>query len=115
MICKKCGNEMASHISGRNYIIECPGCGWNCVTTYTEPIYEDQATYAISILPGGPTTKPALSAISKLAETNFLGAKSIAEQGGEGIFEALAPVLREKKALLDDAGVPYRIDPEFPY
>ena len=115
MICEKCGTEMIHRINGRNYIIECPECGRNCVTTYIEPIYEDRTTYAISILPGNTATKSALSAIGKVANVNFLTGKLIAEQGREHVFEALAPAIREKKTLLDDAGIMYVIKPEFPY
>ena len=78
-------------------------------------IYEDRTVYAISILPGNPVTKLVLSAIGKVAGVNFLGAKPIAEQGRKRVFEALALKLRDKKALLDDAGVAYRIEPEFPH
>ena len=66
-------------------------------------------------MPGNPVTKLVLSAIGKVAGVNFLGAKPIAEQGRKRVFEALAIKLRDKKALLDDAGVAYRIEPEFPH
>ena len=115
MVCEKCGAEMVHRINGSNYIIECPKCGWGCVTTYTEPIYADRTIYTISILPRNSVTKTVLSAIGKVAGVNFLGAKPIAEQGRADVFEALAPEIREKKKLLDDAGVSHLIEPEFPY
>lgn len=113
--CPECGGVLSSRIDGSCLTVACPSCGWSVATTYIEPIYMDRAEYAISILSGNPVTKPVLSAIGKVAGVNFLSAKPIAEQGSEYVFKALAPEIREKKKLLDDAGVSYRIEPEFPY
>lgn len=115
MRCEKCGSEMTRRISGRNSIIECPECGWNCVTTYTEPIYEDRTVYVISILPGNQANKRVLRAVGKVTGVNLLQAKLIAEQGHEDVFTALAPELRDKKMLLDEVGVAYSVEPDFPY
>lgn len=114
-VCPECGGELDSQIDGSCLTISCLSCDWSVATTYTEPIYEDQTVYAISILPGNPVSKPVLLAIGKLVEVNFLGAKPIAEQGCERVYEDTAPEVREKKLLLDEAGVAYRIEPEFPY
>ncbi len=115
MKCDKCGSETIRRINGRNYVIECLGCGWSCVTTYTDPIYEDRTLYTISILPGNQTGKQVLRAVGNVAGVNLLHAKTIAEQGRENVFVALAPELRDKKVLLDRAGVAFSIAPEFPY
>lgn len=114
MNCEKCGKEMISRVDGSSLVIECPNCGWNIVTTYIEPVYEDQKTYRLLVLPGNPSTKPVLSAVSKAAGVNFLGAKPIIENGG-CIFEGAALEIVEKKHLLDEALIAYAIEPDFPY
>jgi hypothetical protein len=115
MQCPKCKSELRFSIKDSTQIAECTNCGWSVATTYVEPIWEDATIYEISISEGNLPTKTALMAISKVVGVNFLSAKSIAEHGEKGFFKGLAPEIRDKKAVLDDSGVAYSIQPDFPY
>lgn len=115
MICDKCGTVMASRIEGSSLVVECPHCKWNVTTSHIDPIYEDRNVFSLSILPNNALSRTVLSTISKMAGVNYLGAKTIAENGQENIFEGDAPAIYEKKKLLDEASISYSIKPEYPY
>lgn len=65
--------------------------------------------------PGNAVTKGTLSAISKVGRLNYLQAKGVAENGTNALFTAKASDVLRKKQILDEAGVAYIIEPEFPY
>lgn len=115
MICDKCGATMVSRVEGSSLVAECPNCKWNVATSHVDPIYEDRNVFSLSILPNNALSKPVLSIISKMAGVNYLGAKIIAENGQENIFEGEAPAIYEKKELLDKASISYSIKPDYPY
>lgn len=115
--CPECGNDEAICIvEGSSLVFKCLCCGWSVATSWTDPINEDETTYVIKLLPRNSATKPVLSAIAKVMETNFLGAKkALDSEVGLNLFEGGAVEIRARAEALRSAGVYFEIIPEYPW
>lgn len=114
-LCPVCGSELEGFVEGSCMGSRCKNCGWEVVTTYIPPIREDQQDYEISLLPGCNPDKDSLKAIARLMETNFIGAKRLMLGAPVLLFSGKATEVLREKLLLERAGVPYSISPDFPY
>lgn len=115
MSCPKCGGNLKSEVIGSSAIQTCQGCGWSVATSYVDPIYEDDTVYRLYIEDGNVSSRPVLTALSKVLGCNYLGAKKAVEGGRSLLFEGDAVKTREKRDALDSGGVVYAIEPYFPY
>lgn len=113
MICEKCGACMEYFEEGSSCGQRCPECGWGVVTTKPNPLFEDTAVYAVSLLSGNEVNGETLKAISRACGVNYLAAKDIVEKPDNPIFTGKAWEVLEKKLILDEGNVAYEITPEF--
>ena len=112
--CDKCGTEMRPLKEGYTVGMTCPRCGWGWVTTQMEAIDSDTSQYTLKIVPSPSKNLDAIRAISGICACNFIEARAILEKGYE--FPPMnARETRKTAGILSEAGVGYRITPEFPY
>ena len=113
MKCPKCNSNIIVTIEGSNNIVRCENCDYEVVTTYIPQYKFDETIFRLTILNNEGTIKQ-VKAISKMLGCNFVESKKILV-GGNYTYEALASDIIEKKKILDDANVLYKIEPEFKY
>ena len=114
IVCEKCGAEM--HIVRDSYQMgmECPNCGWGWVTQYNEPIVEDRNKYRV-ILDSKDGSLANVKLVASIVNCNYLRAKRIIENSPSEIFSGKAVDVREIRDRLVQAGMAFRIEPDFPY
>ena len=114
IVCEKCGAEM--HIVRDSYQMgmECPNCGWGWVTTYNEPIEVDYSVYHV-VLDSKDSSLANVKLVASIVNCNYLWAKRIIENAPSEIFSGKAVDVREIRDRLVQAGVAFRIEPDFPY
>ncbi len=115
MNCPECNAATISRIEGSSLVIECPDCGWSVVTSYIDPMYEDQTVYSVRVGINETPGKEALKAVSHIAGGNFISAKHILETPGSELIEGKAPVVKSCLEELAGAGVNFVVTPEFPF
>ena len=115
MICPVCKSPTVSSIEGSSLVIECPECGWSIATTYTDPVYEDEAVYTITMGEGNAPTKELLKVVSSIAGVNYIAAKRIIETPGAFLAQGSAVDVRDAIKKLSDFGASFGVDPDFPY
>ena len=113
MKCPKCNSNIIVTIEGSNNIVRCENCDYEVVTTYIPLIKFDETIYRLTILNNEGTVSQ-VKAVSKSLGCNFVDSKKILVQGNY-TYEALASDIIDKKKLLDEASVLYKIEPEFKY
>ena len=113
-VCEKCGAEM--HIVRDSYQMgmECPNCGWGWVTTYNEPIEVDYSVYHV-VLDSKDSSLVNVKLVASIVNCNYLRAKMIIENAPSEIFSGKAVDVREIRDRLVQAGMAFRIEPDFPY
>lgn len=114
MKCEKCGASMVEYREGHSVGFTCMNCGWGVATSYFETHELDLTVYSI-IVQGNKATPVAIKAIASIANVNFLQAKKLIEMPEAIVFEGNASSILKKKAILGNAGIAYRITPEFHY
>ena len=114
IVCEKCGAEM--HIVRDSYQMgmECPNCGWGWVTTYNEPIEVDYGVYHV-VLDSKDSSLANVMLVASIVNCNYLRAKRIIENSPSEIFSGKAVDVREIRDRLVQAGMAFRIEPDFPY
>ena len=114
IVCEKCGAEM--HIVRDSYQMgmKCPNCGWGWVTTYNEPIEVDYSVYHV-VLDSKDSSLANVKLVASIVNCNYLWAKRIIENSPSEIFSGKAVDVREIRDRLVQAGVAFRIEPDFPY
>ena len=94
--------------------MECPNCGWGWVTTYNEPIEVDYSVYHV-VLDSKDSSLANVKLVASIVNCNYLWAKRIIENSPSEIFSGKAVDVREIRDRLVQAGVAFRIEPDFPY
>ena len=114
IVCEKCGAEM--HIVRDSYQMgmECPNCGWGWVTTYNDPIEVDYSVYHV-VLDSKDSSLANVKLVASIVNCNYLWAKRIIENAPSEIFSGKAVDVREIRDRLVQAGMAFRIEPDFPY
>ncbi len=115
MKCEKCGNEMQYYEQELTCGWSCPECGWGLVTTKLNPMFEDSTTYTIFLAEGNTPNIEVIKTLSKVCNQNYLSCKALLANPDSMLFSGKAYDVADKKKLLDDSRIHYRIDPIFPY
>ena len=113
-ICEKCGAEMYDIQTSYTLGMKCPNCGWGWVTQYNEPIVEDRNKYRV-ILDSKDSSLVNVKLVASIVNCNYLRAKRIIENSPSEIFSGKAVDVREIRDRLVQAGMAFRIEPDFPY
>ena len=114
IVCEKCGAEMHDIQTSYTMGMECPNCGWGWVTTYNEPIEVDYSVYHV-VLDSKDSSLANVKLVASIVNCNYLRAKRIIENAPSEIFSGKAVDVREIRDRLVQAGVAFRIEPDFPY
>ena len=114
IVCEKCGAEM--HVVRDSYQMgmECPNCGWGWVTTYNEPIEVDYGVDHV-VLDSKDSSLVNVKLVASIVNCNYLRAKRIIENAPSEMFSGKAVDVREIRDRLVQAGMAFRIEPDFPY
>lgn len=113
--CPKCGKELRSRIEGSTQIIECSSCDYSVVTSYIDPIHEDNQEYRIIIDGCESRNKKTYIALSRIAGTNVLGVKRLLDNTPTELLVGKAAEIKDVLDSLNENNVNYHIVPEFKY
>ena len=113
-VCEKCGAEMHDIQTSYTLGMKRPNCGWGWVTTYNEPIEVDYSVYHV-VLDSKDSSLVNVKLVASIVNCNYLRAKRIIENSPSEIFSGKAVDVREIRDRLVQAGVAFRIEPDFPY
>ena len=114
-LCEKCGSVMVPVSDENNLGMICPNCGYGYVTSYIEPIYEDQQEYEIVLTDGNTITKENFSLIQSLTGKNMIEIKLLFDNATYSLFKGSAPEVKKLKEKLDNLKMKFEIIPEFKY
>ena len=114
IVCEKCGAEMHDVQTSYTMGMKRPNCGWGWVTQYNEPIVEDRNKYRV-ILDSKDGSLANVKLVASIVNCNYLWAKRIIENAPSEIFSGKAVDVREIRDRLVQAGLAFRIEPDFPY
>ena len=112
--CPNCGTTLKEINELSSVAWVCPKCGYGEATTTSDPIYDDEATYTITLLENDYNDYSIIKTISKFTGLNFIKTKELIHDP-KVIFAGKAYEILEKKKLLDDNRIKYIINPDFPY
>lgn len=112
MICTNCNNEMTFFQKYGSCGWRCPNCSDELVTTYIDPVYEDETDYTLSIHPVEDPTSAMIKVVSKIMNCNFLNAKRKISSG-EATIQGKAITILKVIAELQENAISYSITPEF--
>jgi hypothetical protein len=114
MKCEKCGAEMLEYREGHSCGYICSNCGWGLATSFYEPYETDMTRYSI-VIRGNEATHAAIKAISDVSGMNFLQANKLLRMPEAIVFEGRAVEILEKKKVLLENNISFKITPDFPY
>jgi large subunit ribosomal protein L7/L12 len=114
MKCEKCGVEMLEYRDGHSCGYACKNCGWGLATSFYEPYETDRTRYSI-VMQGNEATPAAVKIISDIAGVNFLQANELLRTPEAVVFEGCATEILEKKKILTENNISFKITPDFPY
>ncbi len=114
--CEKCGSqEFEVRWQGLTYEFRCARCLWGCCTTRFPPIQEDEGPYSIIVTSLGQIPVRALVALNRRFTHGMRRTRELFTTGEQRLFTGNAySVWQEAQRLLAE-GVPFRIDPAYPY
>lgn len=115
VLCDKCGTEMIPVDSERPVGMKCPNCGWGWVTSYIDPIKEDETIYEIELEEDNQATKDNIRLISEISNMNFLEAKCLLENAPESFVSGKATDINDAVIRLKVTGINFTVTPEYPY
>lgn len=113
--CPVCNHDLIAFTEGSTRGVRCSHCDYSLVTTYIEPIYEDDNIYTITLDAGNVVDKQSIKVIARITGENFIFAKRCLENSPIEIVKGSAEEILEFKNVLDLSGLKYSIAPTFPY
>lgn len=115
--CPSCRSPLHSFRRGLSLVIRCssPSCPWAIATTFPVPIFSNHTRYSI-VIPAFPDATPAmLIELNKKFTHGIPVTRSLALQGELPPFEGGAHEIWHEAHRLRDAGIPFRIEPNYPF
>jgi len=113
--CEKCGSKMIPIQKEGTTGMVCPNCGFGFVTSYIDPMYEDQNEYEIYLSKGNKITNKNYFLIQSITGKNIQEIKQLFESSPYLLYKGHAAEVRELMNKLDESGVKYVIAPDFIY
>lgn len=113
--CPECGNELIAFKEGSSVGVRCPKCDYSIVTTFSDPVYEDDENYSVILDEGNTCSEVNIRIISKLTGKNFLEARELIKKAPVTMFAGKAYELSGIKQILAQGDIHYRIETEYPY
>ncbi len=113
--CPICNHELIPMKEGSSIGVRCSNCEYSIVTSYIDPIYEDENTYTLMLEAGNICDKTCMKIISRITGENFIQAKKLISSAPVVIAEGKAMDILTLKKELDENSIKYSISPKFPY
>ena len=85
------------------------------VTSFFAEIERDSTTYEVRVLDGDPKDEGQIKVVARIANVNFMQARSLIKANNQVVFKGRAPLVAEVRDALSSAGLSVQISPEFPY
>lgn len=113
--CPVCNHELIPMKEGSSIGVRCSNCEYSVVTSYIDPIYEDENTYTLMLEADNVCDKTCMKIISRITGENFIQAKKLISSAPVVIAEGKAMDILTIKKELDENSIKYSISPIFPY
>ena len=113
--CPICNHELIPFKEGSSIGVHCSNCDYSVVTSYIDPIYEDEIIYTFLLETGNICNKNTMKIISRITGKNYIQAKNLITSAPVVIAEGKAIDILAIKKVFDGNRIKYSILPEFPY
>jgi LSD1 subclass zinc finger protein len=115
--CPECRAPLHHYRRGASLLVRCssPNCIWGAVTSYPVPVLQDRAQYTIRVPALPEATASVLLAINLKFPHGIPVTRRLAIRGELPPFVGCALDVWHEAQRLRDAGVPFHIEPNFPY
>ena len=113
--CPLCNHELVPIKEGSSIGVRCSHCEYSVVTSYIDPIYEDENTYTLLLEADNTFNKNNIKIISKISGQNYIQLKKLVSSVPVVIAEGKAVDILSIKKILDESNIHYSISPKFPY
>ncbi|MBR2801315.1 MAG: hypothetical protein IKE21_01820 [Erysipelotrichaceae bacterium] len=113
--CPICNQDLIPFTEGSSTGVRCSHCDYSIVTTYIEPMYEDENIYTVTIEAGNRADKRTLKTVSRITGKNYVQVIQCLNSSPTVIAEGRAADIAEIKSEFDSCGIKYSISPDFPY
>ncbi|MEM9638011.1 MAG: hypothetical protein AAGA94_10230 [Pseudomonadota bacterium] len=108
--------EAEAKVEGSTQGLYCAKCQkWLVAATYIPAIDSDMQVYRIIMVSGDFRNTEHVKAISNVSNVNFLQARNALRETAAEVIRDKARTVQTAASLLNDAGIRYRIEPDFPY
>ena len=114
--CPNCGHELINLSEDYAIGMRCPNCEFAFVTSYIDPIYEDQAIYEVYLIEGNSLTKENYFDLNFLTGLNMTELRELLlHKCPYKVFSGCAYEVKELRDRLDKCNIKYMIKPDFNY
>lgn len=115
VICDKCEHEMRYKKEGSSHGWFCDYCGWNVVTSFMEPIYEDVEIYYVFNDGVSKESMQMIKCIAQITGENFIMSKELLSKKGSVLYKGDAKSVKSILHKLTQNEIQFKVIPEFPY
>lgn len=115
VICDKCGREMVYKKVSSTQGWFCEFCGWNVVTSFSDPIDEDIEIYEVFNFGNNKKALQEIKCISKITGENFIKCKELLSSNGQLLYKGNAKSVKVVLQKLKKNNIRFNVIPYFPY
>lgn len=111
--CPQCASPTEQIREGRVSGVRCPRCGWSVVTTETDAIDRDVATYEVRIENSDFHDKAQVKIVSHMLGINFLQATRLLQEDKPLVYRGNAREVQRIKSELETNHISLSVTPPF--
>lgn len=112
--CPNCNHPLTEFIEGSSMGVRCSHCDYEVVTTYVDPIYEDDTIYSIVLEKNNAINKDTVGYLMTITGLNIPNVSDLIKNRCPYVlFKGNAVDVKEMSIRLEEKGIKYIIIPKF--
>ena len=112
--CPNCNHPLKKFIEGSAMVVRCSHCDYEVVTTYVDPIYEDDTIYSIVLEKNNAINKDTVGYLMTITGLNIPNVSDLIKNRCPYVlFKGNAVDVKEMSIRLEEKGIKYKIIPKF--
>ena len=112
--CPNCNHPLTEFIEGSSMGVRCSHCDYEVVTTYVDPIYEDDTIYSIVLEKNNAINKDTVGYLMTITGLNIPNVSDLIKNRCPYVlFKGKAVDVKKMSIRLEEKGIKYKIIPKF--